>query len=129
MGLALSPATLETVAPIEDNCGRHISIVNDILSYEKELLSAQNAHLEGGALCNAVDILAREVRIDISSAKRVLWALVREWEVRHEAMVRERAASDDCGNDLREYLKGLEFHMSGNEAWSRSTKRYQNVQA
>ncbi|KAL9622888.1 MAG: hypothetical protein Q9160_002814 [Pyrenula sp. 1 TL-2023] len=98
-------------------------------AYEKELLSAQNAHLEGGALCNAVEILAKEVRLDTESAKRVLWALVREWEVKHESMVYERSAREDCGSDILNYMKGLEFHMSGNEAWSKATKRYQEVEA
>ena len=106
--------------------GYQISIVNDICSYEKELLSAKTAHEEGGKLCNAVQILAEEVHISIDSSKQLLWSICREWEQTHEDLVSQQK-SQGCGEKIMRYLEGLEFHMSGNELWSKSTKRYHDV--
>ncbi|KAL8829596.1 MAG: hypothetical protein Q9191_001923 [Dirinaria sp. TL-2023a] len=53
MNLHISVEELESVAGIEENCGRHISLVNDIYSYEKELLASQSTTHEGAILCNA----------------------------------------------------------------------------
>lgn len=128
MSLNLSAEELGSVAGIEKNVGQQISIVNDIYSYEKELLAAQTTHEEGGKLCNAVQILASEVHLSVGSSKRVLWSICREWERTHEELVSEQK-SQDCGDKIISYLEGLEFHMSGNELWSRSTKRYQDVKA
>lgn len=128
MSLNLSAEELGSVAGMERNVGQHISIVNDIYSYEKELLAAQTAHEEGGKLCNAVQILASEVNLGVGSSKRVLWSICREWEHTHEELVSEQN-SRDCGDKVVSYMEGLEFHMSGNELWSSTTKRYHNVKA
>ena len=128
MGLLVSIEDLRSVADVEKNCGRHISIVNDIYSYEKEVLTAQNTHEEGGKLCNAVQIFASDVGISIRSSKRALWSICREWEHTHEELVLERK-SRDCSDDLSSYMEGLEFHMSGNELWSKTTKRYHDIRS
>ena len=126
MTLNLSAEELESVADIEKNVGRHISIVNDIYSYEKELLAAKSAHEEGGKLCNAVQILASEAHLGIRSSKEILWLICREWERTHESLVSEQK-SKGCNENISAYVQGLEFHMSGNELWSKTTKRYHDV--
>ena len=126
MSLKISPEDLSSVVDIEKNCGRHISIVNDIYSYEKEVLAAKNTHEEGGKLCNAVQILADEAQVSIALSKELLWSICREWEYTHEGLVRQRK-SRDCPDELSSYMEGLGFHMSGNEQWSRTTLRYHNV--
>lgn len=128
MSLHLSAEELGSVASIEKNVGQQISIVNDIYSFEKELLAAQTGHEEGGKLCNAVQILASEAHLGIASSKRVLWSICREWERIHEELVLEQK-SQDCGDKISSYMDGLEFHMSGNELWSKTTKRYHDVKA
>ena len=128
MSLNLSAEELGSVAGIEKNVGHQISIVNDIYSYEKELLAAKTTHEEGGKLCNAVQIFAEEVHVSISSSKRVLWSICREWERTHEELVLKHK-SQDCGEKILSYIEGLEFHMSGNEVWSKTTKRYHDVKA
>lgn len=128
MSLNLSADELGSVAGIEKNVGHPISIVNDIYSYEKELLAAKTAHEEGGKLCNAVQILAGEVHVSVGSSKRVLWSIYRKWERTHEELVLEHK-SQDCGEKIVSCIEGLEFHMSGNELWSKTTKRYHDVKA
>lgn len=128
MGLRISSEDLRSVAEVEKNCGRHISIVNDIYSYEKEVVAARNAHEEGGRLCNGVQILALEAGLDVAASKQILWSICREWEHTHEELVSRRKATS-CGPELCAYMEGLEFHMSGNEFWSRETKRYHDVKA
>ena len=131
MCLHLEPKELESTRDIELNVGRHISIVNDIFSFEKELKASKTAHEEGALLCSAVNILSSEVSISYSASKRVLWTLCREYEALHDKLVRDltsiRGDAGKCRPVVRLYLKGLEYQMSGNELWSSTTKRYQSV--
>jgi aristolochene synthase len=127
MDLTLTPSQLSIMAPIERNCARHISIVNDIFSWEKELRASKTAHHEGGVLCSAVKVMADQTGLGIESSKRVLWALTREWELLHDEMVQ---SMEESGTDesIRMYMNGLEHQMSGNETWSRTTLRYNKVE-
>lgn len=72
MGLNLSPEDLCSVAEIEENCGRHTSIVNDINSFRNEELASRRGHREGGFLCSAVSVFAAEADLSISATVRVL---------------------------------------------------------
>ncbi|KAI0146376.1 Aristolochene synthase in complex with 12,13 Difluorofarnesyl diphosphate [Xylariaceae sp. FL1272] len=119
----LSPEDLAIADRVDRNCGRHMAVVNDIWSYEKEVHAAKTLHEEGGVLCTAVAILANETSISVDSAKRVLYQLCREWEIEQESLVEEALAQKDTP-EFREYLKRIEYQMSGNEFWSRSTDRY-----
>ncbi|KAI4858599.1 Aristolochene synthase in complex with 12,13-Difluorofarnesyl diphosphate [Hypoxylon rubiginosum] len=123
MALSVPPSDLELVRPVDRNCSKHLSIVNDIWSYEKEALAAQTLHEEGGVLCTAVAVLAKETEISTDAAKRVLYHLCREWELKHRILVDDILVQKDTPV-LRAYLQGLEFQMSGNELWSRTTLRY-----
>lgn len=79
-------------------------------------------------LCSAVSIFAAETGLGVSAAKRALYVLVREWEAVHRELVKARLdAEGGCGENLRVYMEGLEYHMSGNELWSSTTKRYGGV--
>lgn len=109
--------------PVDMNCSKHLSVINDIWSYEKEVLASKTAHEEGGALCTGVAIFAAETEVSIAAAKRVLYSICREWEAHHDELVAEALTKRDSA-ELRAYVKGLEYQMSGNEMWSRSTLRY-----
>lgn len=126
MDIHLSEAELEEMRPLEENCSRHLSIVNDIYSWEKEVESSLHGHKEGSAICSAVKVMANSAGLDIEASKRVLWPMVREWELLHEKFVYEATAryDDNCPQRLRDYMTGLQYQMSGNELWSRTTLRY-----
>lgn len=128
MALSLTPEESTLVQPFERNCAKQISIVNDVCSYEKEVLAARDGHEEGAALCSAVSILAEEAELSVAASKRVLWAMAREWEGRHEDRLSTLETHGEGNARVREYLKGLEYQMSGNEEWSLSTRRYTEVQ-
>lgn len=121
-GLHLTPEERALIDPIDKNAARHISVINDIWSFEKEM-KAVSLNQEGSILCNAVDIFADEASMPVESAKRVLYQLCREWEIVHETLATEILAQRDSHN-LRVYLKDTEYQMSGNEIWSRLTMRY-----
>lgn len=123
MALRIGPAELEVARPADMTCSKHLSVVNDIWSYEKELIASQTAHKEGGVLCSCVTILSRETELPILSSKRVLYGMVREWELRHRDVSAQVLAR--CNTPaMRAYLEGLEYQMSGNELWSMTTLRY-----
>lgn len=129
MKLRLDQQDLDSIKDIETNCSKHISVVNDIYSWEKELKASQVGHEEGAALCSAVSVLSAEMTLNIPATKRVLWVMCREWELRQEQLVLNRLASEQsCSHDLKMFMKGLELQMSGNEAWSSTTPRYHRVE-
>lgn len=123
MALHVTVEDLDLLKPLDRNCSKHLSVINDIWSYEKEVLAAETLHPEGGVLCSAVDILVNAADIPPLAAKRVLYTLSREWELVHEVIAREIATQRDT-EAIATYMKGLELQMSGNEAWSRTTLRY-----
>lgn len=126
MQLKLTDEDIASVLPIEQNYAKHLSVVNDILSWDKEYIQFQEGHPEGSAICSAVQVLATEASLSYSACKRVLWVLCREWEKEHETLVAKRLLSDTepVSQDLETYIKGLEYQMSGNEYWSLTTLRY-----
>ncbi|KAK6072773.1 aristolochene synthase [Seiridium cupressi] len=119
----LSGKESELVREVEMNCAKHLAVVNDIWSFKKELVAANFGHEEGGALCSSVSIIAEEASLSIPAAKRVLYKMCREWEIRQDELALSLRARCDS-TALDNYLKGLEYQMSGNEAWSRTTSRY-----
>ncbi|TVY35497.1 Aristolochene synthase [Lachnellula subtilissima] len=125
MGLKTTPDEIALARPVEMNCSKHISVINDVYSYEKELLAEKEGHAEGGALCSSVGILAKEADVDIAASKRLLVYMCREWELCHEQLVAKiRVQPNGRSENLRRYMKGLEYQMGGNETWSQTTKRY-----
>ncbi|KAI3322261.1 terpenoid synthase [Xylariaceae sp. AK1471] len=112
---------MSVLKPLEENCSKHLSIVNDIYSYEKELLASETGHKEGSYLCSAVKVVASETGLSVAATKRVLWHMVREWELTHTDMCEALGAGSQT---MQDYLRGLQYQMSGNELWSRTTPRY-----
>ncbi|KAF2228967.1 Aristolochene synthase in complex with 12,13 Difluorofarnesyl diphosphate [Viridothelium virens] len=125
MGLKLTPGELAIGRPVDMNCSKHLAIMNDIWSYEKELLASKTLHEEGGVLCTGVAIFAEGADVSAAAAKRVLYALCREWERHHDELTAAVSAEQKTPQ-LMAYMKGLEYQMSGNEIWSRTTLRYSN---
>lgn len=124
MELRPTASELGTLRPLERNCSKHISIVNDIYSYEKEVVAAQTGHKEGSFLCSAVKVVSTETALDVAATKRILWSLVREWELVHDAMCESMIVAGSGSQTVRDYMRGLQYQMSGNELWSRTTPRY-----
>ena len=127
MAIELTPAMLASLTALEQNCSRQISVVNDIYSWEKELQASRTSHKEGSALCSAVKVLAESANLSVEASKRVLWSMVREWEEVHDQMCETMEREGLWGDQVSMYAKGLEYQMSGNEEWSRTTKRYSLV--
>jgi aristolochene synthase len=123
MGLKISAEELEIARPADMICSKHLSVVNDIWSYEKELVTSKTAHEEGGVLCTCVSIFAEDAELTAPASKRVLYALCREWEQDFKRAVHAVLQKRDT-RAMRAYLQGLEYQMTGNELWSRTTLRY-----
>ncbi|KAJ5787198.1 Aristolochene synthase from penicillium Roqueforti [Penicillium paradoxum] len=123
MGIHLSADELERLSPLEQNYAKHLIVVNDIFSWEKELKASQLGHEEGSTLCSAVIVVATGTNLSFDAAKRILWLIVREWELVHDDFCAEMVATG-CSEAMKAYMKGLEYQLSGNEMWSRTTLRY-----
>lgn len=126
MKLQMSSLELDLCQPVERNCAKHISVVNDIYSFEKEVVAAKTGHREGGAICSSVEIMAEESALSVPASKRVLFLLCREWEITHQQLV-TKIESEKFTPAVSAYTKGLEYQISGNEQWSHTTKRYHDA--
>lgn len=126
MKLEMPTWELDLCRPVERNCSKHISVINDIYSFEKEVAAAKSGHQEGAAVCSSVQIMSEESDLSVPGSKRVLFLLCREWEAVHQQLVTQRE-SDKCTPAMSAYMEGLEYQMSGNEHWSHTTKRYNHV--
>jgi aristolochene synthase len=118
----MTPEELEFVKPAEENCMKHITFVNDICSFEKEVLTAQNG-FQLGAICSSVPIVMDLCGVNEHEAKRIMWQMARGWEVRHFELT-EEILNKNPSKALATYLKGLEYQTAGNELWSILTPRY-----
>lgn len=127
MELRPTAAELAALRPLEENCSKQLSVVNDIYSFEKELIAEQTGHVEGSFLCSAVKVVSVNTALDIEATKRVLWPMVREWEHVHDRMSEELLAGGVDSQAVKDYIRGLQYQMSGNELWSKTTPRYLEV--
>ncbi|KAF2020313.1 terpenoid synthase [Aaosphaeria arxii CBS 175.79] len=127
MGLEMSPEELELIKPAEENCMKHVSVLNDICSFEKEVLAAKDG-FDLGAMCSSVPICMEMMDVNEEQAKRVMWEMIRAWEVRHFE-IRDEILRKNPSPALAAYIKGLEYQMSGNELWSLLTPRYNRTGA
>lgn len=123
MKLEMTEEQLSAAKECDLNCSKHISVVNDIYSWEKELIQSQVSKEEGSVLCSSVQVISLETNVHIQAAKRILWSMCREWELVHLELVAKLEEAGH-GSNVLTYCKGLEFQMSGNELWSSGTLRY-----
>ncbi|KAI0182247.1 Aristolochene synthase from penicillium Roqueforti [Xylaria flabelliformis] len=125
MELHLTAEEHELMIPLEKNSGKHLTIVNDIFSWEKEVKASKELHSEGAILCSSLKIVMDETGINVHGAKRLLWLLAREVELKQEDLQNEFLATyPSCSGDPRRYMRELEYLMAGNEQWSKETVRY-----
>jgi aristolochene synthase len=125
MGLHVTAEELALVSDLEMNAMRHVTLVNDIASYEKEVLAAgKGAAL--GQLCSAVPFVMTSFGVREQSAMRIMWETSRELELEHLRLF--EAATQQCDTKtLRSYAKGLEYQIAGNERWNLLTPRYNRL--
>ncbi|MCJ1461970.1 hypothetical protein MMC07_000570 [Pseudocyphellaria aurata] len=130
MGLHLSASELRALSPLDTNCAKHMSVVNDISSWAKEVRALDACGNEGAAICSAVRVLREEINLDVDATKRVLWTMAREWELVHTRLHADLVVASSphgCRPAVEEYIKGVEHQASGNEEWARTTLRYRTT--
>ncbi|KAK0640820.1 isoprenoid synthase domain-containing protein [Cercophora newfieldiana] len=125
--LSLTPAEKSLLQPLERVANYHVSILNDIFSFEREWKAAETLG-QGAVLVNGVRILADEVGVSVGVAKRLCFSLVRAWEeefVEMSGAVLGAVADDEESRErLERAVKGIERRMTGAEAFSWRTSRY-----
>lgn len=78
--------------------------------------AAKTAHREGSFLCSAPPIFSKETDLGTVADKRTFYALVGEWESKHEQFVRKRVNdSKGCRELVKGYMKRLKRYMNGTE--------------
>lgn len=107
MGMHLTRVDLQEMKAVERNYAKHISIVDDIYSSEKELKQFQVGHEEDSCLCSAVKVLAASTGLDIEATRVCLWTMVQHWEWMHEILYSGLHVSLPYTETKMLYLKGL----------------------
>lgn len=104
LDLDMTADELDAVVDVELNCAKHLSVVNDSYSWNKELKKSRESDSEGSLLCSSVKIMADEDSIDVDASKRILWSLCREWELVHLAFMKEKK---QFSSNVVRYCEGL----------------------
>jgi aristolochene synthase len=123
--IALNREEIAALEPLEHVANYHVSILNDIFSFEREWKAAQTLG-SGAALVNGVRILADEISVSTQAAKCLCFALVRTWEVEFRRMAKEILESSVLKDRelMGRVITGIERRMTGAEEFSWRTKRY-----
>ncbi|KAJ5159834.1 uncharacterized protein N7482_006838 [Penicillium canariense] len=124
--LHLDPTELAHTAPLESCAFRFMGVINDIYSWDREWKVYQESPTDGARPFSAVYILARETSLPYAACKRLLYSYCRELELVLEQS-REEIQQQNGGTlrpEMANYIKGLEYFMSGLEHWSQWTPRY-----
>jgi len=124
--LAMTPSETSLLAPLERVANYHVSILNDVFSFDREWKAAQTLG-QGAVLVNGVRILADEAAVSVGAAKRLCFSLVRAWEEEFQTMaegVVDSAGDEDARERLQRAVQGIERRMTGAEAFSWRTSRY-----
>ncbi|KAK3304143.1 isoprenoid synthase domain-containing protein [Chaetomium strumarium] len=116
--------------PLDRVANYHVSILNDVFSFEREWKAAQ-ALEDGAVLVNGVAVLAKEANLSVHAARQLCLGLVRAWEVEFLSMAEGLLGSYGLGGQQGEArslmdraIKGIERRMTGAEAFSWRTSRY-----
>jgi len=125
-GLKIDTIELASTRLLERNAANHLGVVNDCLSWEKEVFASKTGHKEGAALCSAVQVISSQSGLTPEGSRRVLWTMVLEWEKRHKQLLKQRVA-DGCSAELKQYMELVGYTFSGNLSWCLWTQRYKVI--
>ncbi|KAK4444493.1 putative terpene cyclase [Podospora aff. communis PSN243] len=123
--ISLTEKKKTLLAPLERVANYHVSILNDVFSFEREWKAAKELG-QGAVLVNGVRILADEVGVSVGAAKVLCFSLVRAWEGEFEEMA-EGVLGGLVGEERERVgraVRGVERRMAGAEAFSWRTGRY-----
>lgn len=117
------------IEELEGNISAHWALVNDLFSWDKEILESRDvAGKMGATVFNAVSVHMEELNVDAESARSSLANMVRELERKHGDLVARRMDSGrPISPDVVRYVHCLENIAAANESWSRGTARYNIV--
>jgi aristolochene synthase len=100
MALHVTPCELSRLRELEKNYSNCIIFINDVCSYDKEVLAARTLLTEGGSICSIVQVLGDETGLPPEMAKRILWSLIRELEEKRKRIVEELTTEGHCSRDF-----------------------------
>ncbi|RDW92912.1 uncharacterized protein DSM5745_00234 [Aspergillus mulundensis] len=119
---SIPPHEEALIRSIDANIGAQVVLVNDLFSWEKELLDAAKMDSE---VVNAVGLVMRLENVDAGAAQRMLAIKVKELEDKHVELLDGKM--ENLSRDSKVYVRFLENMAAGNESWSRGTARYNVV--
>ncbi|CAI7620725.1 unnamed protein product [Penicillium bialowiezense] len=122
----LTKAQLSQTKALESTAFRHVSIINDIYSWEREWKVSQATLTDGAQPFSAVAILAKETNEPFPVCKKSLYDYCRDLELgfKQDADGIRHNGSHELTPEVEKYLQSLEYFMSGMEIWSQWTPRY-----
>lgn len=122
MGLTISSVEQDRLHELCLSCFAHLTLVNDLYSYEKEYEAA----LAKGdpEWLNALNVIMQEHSINLDQAKIICRQRIKKAAAKFSAIVRSAPTDATLSVDVRRYLEALQYGMVGNLAWSMTCPRY-----
>ncbi|KAK4222457.1 putative terpene cyclase [Podospora fimiseda] len=118
--LKLTTTQREKLRPLERIANYHVSILNDVFSFDREWKAAREQG-EGAVMVNGVMVLSEELGVGVGVGRGVCVGIVRGWETEFLGLVEEMGLE---GELMKRAVKGIERRMAGAEGYSWRTRRY-----
>ena len=99
-----------------------ISLTNDLVSYQKDCDEAKKAGSDN--VKNALWVIMNERNVSLNEARSLCRSRIEEEVEKYLKMVESTQKNMKLSMDVREYLRLLQYAISGNVAWSAQCPRY-----
>lgn len=122
MGLTITDAEHELLGQLCRPAWIALGLTNDLWSIDKESKAAK----ESGEthVCNALWVMMCEQKIDETEAKVRCRQLIKDNVAQYVQTVKEATTRTDPSRDVRIFLEGVQYIISGNLAWTKGAPRY-----
>lgn len=111
---------MEALAPARQIYMIHISLINDLYYYPKELLETK----DGGALTNGVHVLESLLAVCQDTAKMILRRILWSIESQLDQMYKDFEQSGKFSEGQLRLFRGMVESLAGNTFYSSTTYRY-----
>ena len=122
MGISIPEEELDLCHELANTAYLNLGLTNDLYSWQKEYETAQA--LGQDFVVNVIAVLMEEHNISEEQAKALCKEKIKTTIVDFQKIVRDTNERTDISVDLKRYLEGLLYSLSGNLVWSLECPRY-----
>lgn len=122
MGISIPEAELDLCHELANTAYLNLGLTNDLFSWQKEYDTA--VAMGQDYVVNIISVLMEEHSISEEEAKEICREKIKVTIVDFRKIVEDTNERNDVSVDLKRYLEGLLYSLSGNLVWSLECPRY-----